>query len=124
MWFLNQEGEEFRALSYGDKWRLSRCLARGETLRDPRLASAAIELGESYERRGRDYKALIRWAPIFLLVLNGCLLVSAVIEGDQWRLIMSALIVLGSAVDLVFSPVYRPKNMARSVDAARQLWPQ
>jgi len=121
MWFLNQEGKEFQALSYGDKFRLSRYLARGEAPRDPRMAAAAVEIGESYQRRSRGYIALICWVPVFIIVCNGYLLTSAAIDGDQLRLILSALIVLGSAMDLILNPLIRPKSMARSVEAARRI---
>ena len=119
MWFLNQEGQEFQALSYGDKFRLSRCLARGEAPRDPRMAAAAVEIGEIYQGKSRSYIAAIRWVPVLVVVLNAFLLTFAAIDGDKLKLILSALIVLGSAVDLMISPITRPKNMARAVEAAR-----
>lgn len=70
MWFLNQEGEEFRALSYGDKFRLSRYLARGEAPRDPRMAAAAIEIGEGKVAEfclGWITVSLVWWIAIFRL---------------------------------------------------------
>jgi hypothetical protein len=119
MWFLNQEGKEFQALSYGDKFRLSRSLARGEAPRDLRMAAAAVEIGEIYQGKSRSYIAAIRWVPVFIVVFNAFLLTSAAIDGDAWKLILSALIVLGGAVDLMLSPLARPKNMARAVEASR-----
>jgi hypothetical protein len=119
MWFLNQEGEEFQALSYGDKFRLSRYLVRGEAPRDPRMAAAAVEVGEIYQSKSRSYIAAIRWTPVFLVVVNAFFLASAAIDGDELRLILSALIALGSTADLMLSPLTRPKNMARAVEAAR-----
>jgi hypothetical protein len=95
MWFLNQEGEEFQALSYGDKFRLSRCLARGEAPHDPRMA-AAVEVGKIYQNKSRGYIAAIRWGPVFIVVFNALLLTSAAIDGDELRLILSALIALGA----------------------------
>lgn len=124
MWLLNQEGPAFRALSYGDRLRLSRCLARGEAPLNPRMAAAAVEVGESYERGGSANSALIRWMPVFLIVCNGFLLITAVIDGDQVKLVLSALIVLVSTVDLALNPMARPKNLARSVEAARWVVPQ
>jgi hypothetical protein len=119
MWFLNQEGEEFQALSYGDKFRLSRCLARGEAPRDPRMAAAAIEIGEIYMSKSQGYIVATRWGPALIVVLNALFLTLALINGDEVRLILGVLIALGSAVDLVLSPLTRPKNMARAVEGSR-----
>jgi hypothetical protein len=83
------------------------------------MAAAAVEIGEIYRSKSRSYIAAIRWGPVFIAVLNAVLLTFAVMEGDEVRLILSALIVLVSTVDLVFSPITRPKNMARAVEGAR-----
>jgi hypothetical protein len=119
MWFLNQTGEEFQALSYADKFRLSRCLARGEAPRDPRMAAAAIEIGEIYKSKSQSHIAGIRWSPVLIVVLNALLLTFALIDGDEVRLILAALIALASTADLVLSPLTRPKNMARAIEGSR-----
>jgi hypothetical protein len=44
----------YKALPYGAKWRVTRLVAKGEAPHDPRMAAAAVELAESYQRKGRD----------------------------------------------------------------------
>jgi hypothetical protein len=51
MWNSDDEMQVFKALSYWDKVRVSRCLARGEAPKDRRRADAAIELAESLSRQ-------------------------------------------------------------------------
>jgi hypothetical protein len=83
------------------------------------MAAAAVEIGEIYKSKSRSYIAAIRWVPVFFVVLNVFLLATAVIDGNELRLILSALIALGSAVDLVLSPLTRPKNMVRAIEGSR-----
>jgi hypothetical protein len=83
------------------------------------MAAAAVEIGEIYQGKSRSYIEAIRWVPVVVVVLNAFILTSAAIDGDELRLILSALIVLGSGADLMFSPLTRPKNMARAVEGAR-----
>jgi hypothetical protein len=54
MWDPDDEMQVFKALSYWDKVRIGRCLARGEAPDDPRKAAAAVELAESYQRKSRS----------------------------------------------------------------------
>lgn len=68
------------------------------------MAAAAVEIGEIYQSKSRSYLAVIRGGPVFIVVLNSFLLTSAAIDGDELRLILSALIVLGSAADLLLNP--------------------
>jgi hypothetical protein len=41
----------FKALSYGERWRVTRLVAKGEAPSDPPMAAAAVELAESCQRR-------------------------------------------------------------------------
>lgn len=121
VWFLNLEGEELRALSYGDRFRLSRHLARGEAPFDPRMAAAAVEIAENYQSKSRSHVALIGWAPLLLIIFNAFLFTAAASDGDQLGLALYGLIILVSGVNLMLNPLTRPKNMARSVEAARRV---
>jgi hypothetical protein len=44
----------FHALSYGERWRVNRLVAKGKSPQDPRLAAAAVELAEKHQRRERE----------------------------------------------------------------------
>ena len=81
--------------------------------------AAAVEIGEIYQSKSRSYIGTIRWVPVFIVVLNVFVLIIAAIDGDELRLILSAIVVLGGAADLMFSPLVRPKNMARAVEGTR-----
>jgi hypothetical protein len=113
--------QTFNALSYGDKWRVSRCLARGEAPRDPRMAVAAVELAEDYQRQSRAFRGLARWLPVILVVVATCITVSSAIEGDHLTLILNVLLALGGVGQLLFNPAARPKNTARSLEASRRV---
>lgn len=118
MWPWDDEMQRFKALSHGDKLRVSRCVTRGEAPNDPRMAVAAVELAESYKRQGQAITVLMRWYPAFMIICWGYLSIS---RGDQLGLIFFVLAALGSIAHLLFNPGTRPKNMARSLEASRQV---
>lgn len=119
MWDLGDQTQVFKALPYRDKLRVSRRLARGQAPADPHMATAAIELAESYQRKSRSYVALMRWSPAILIVIGGLNLALDVTGGDQLGLIVSVLYVLMGIVYLMFNPVTRPKNMDRALETSR-----
>lgn len=122
MWLLDDKMQAFRALSYGDKWRVSRSVARGEAPADFRMAPAAIELAESYQRH-RGETALMRWFPFFMIAAAGFFAVSYAIDGDKLGLIVNAVIVLANVAQLFFNPASRPRNLTRSLEASRRIAP-
>ena len=62
--------QAFQELSFGEKWRVARLLAKGEAPPDPRMAATAIELAESYQRQGRGRATLARWLPAVVIVVG------------------------------------------------------
>jgi hypothetical protein len=118
---LEQKLQIFNALSYGDKVRVARCLARGKAPNDPRLAAAAVELAESYRHQSRAQAAFMRWAPVVTAVILSALTLPAAIAGDLPMAIALFLVALCGIAYIVFDPAARPKNVARSLDASRQV---
>lgn len=121
MWPWDDKMPTFKALSYGDKWRVSRSLARGEAPGEPRMAAAAVELAESYQRQNGAITVLMRWLPVLMIVGVGYVSISTAVEGDGLMLIYFALIVLLGIVYLTFSPTTRPKKMAQGLEASRRV---
>lgn len=121
MWPVDKEMPVFQALSYWDKWRASGYLRRGQAPTDPRMATAVVELAESYQRQSRAYAALLRWWPVVMVVSLGYLTISAAIDGDQVGLMLRGLTFLGAVGIAVLDPAIRPKNMARSLEASRRV---
>jgi hypothetical protein len=113
--------QAFEALSYGDKWRVRRFLARGEAPSNPQMAAAAVELGKSYRGRDRNNFTLMRWGPTIFAVGFGAATISAVAKGDALTAILDALIVLGWVGHLMFNPMCRPRSVARSLEASRRV---
>jgi predicted nucleic acid-binding Zn ribbon protein len=111
----------YQALSYGDKWRVTRQVAKGEAPHDPRMASAAVELAERYQRRGRNESTLYRFLAIALILVGVALAILAAIEGHALVMGSMALIALTNAGQLVFNPMLRQKNVARSLEASRRV---
>lgn len=93
MWDSDDEMQVFKALSYWDKVRVGRCLARGVAPDDPKQAVAAVELAESYQRKSRTLMAWMRWLPAIMIVLGGIGVVLDALEGDY----------LGSSLYLAFA---------------------
>jgi hypothetical protein len=79
--------QAFQALSYRDKWRVTRFLTRGDAPDDPRMAAAAVELAESYQRRRRGYSMFIRWLLTITIVVAGVVAIAAAVEGEALRAI-------------------------------------
>jgi hypothetical protein len=121
MWTIDDQMQAFKALSWGDKLRVSRHLARGQAPADPLLATAAVELAESYPRQGRFLAAAMRWFPLISLPLFGLAAIFAAVEGDHFGLVLYGLWVVGNLAQLVLNPVTRPKNMARALEAAKRV---
>jgi len=121
MWPVEEKMQTFRALSYGDKWRVRGFLVGGEAPRDQQMAAAAVELAESYQRHGRSYKTLMRWLPAALVVVFSCVALLRAVEGDTLMAIIYASVVLTNIGHLAFNPATRPNNVARSLEASRRV---
>jgi hypothetical protein len=121
MWPWDDQMQTFKALSYRDKLRVSRCLVRGRAPDDPRMAVAAVELAESYKRQGRASTAWMRWSPWIVIVCFGYMSVPNALKGDLLMAIIYSLIVLFATEELLFGPATRPNSMARSLEASRRV---
>lgn len=102
-----------------DKVRVTRFVARGYAPSDPRLATATIELAESYQQQRRLYAVFGRWTPVFTAVVLGALTIPAAISGDVLMAIGAVVVVLGCVVFLWLDPAARPRSVARSLNAAK-----
>jgi hypothetical protein len=111
----------YQALSYGEKWRVTRLVAKGEAPQNPRMAAAAVELAERYQRRGRGEPTLYRFLAIALIFVGVALAVLAAAEGHALVMSSMALIALSNIGQLVFNPMLRPRNVARSLEASRRV---
>lgn len=121
MWPSSKRTQIFSALSYGDKVRVTRCLARGKAPDDPRLAAAAVELAESYRHQGWVQAAFMRWTPVVTAIILSVLTIPAAIGGDLPMAVAFFLVALCSIAYMVFDPAAKPKNVARSLEASRQV---
>lgn len=111
--------QTFHALSYREKRRVTRLVAKGEAPHDPRMAAAAVELAERYQRKGRDKSMLHRFLAIALILVGVGLAIAAAADGDVLLMSAMALIALTNVGQLLFNPMLRPKNVARSLEASR-----
>jgi len=84
------------------------------------MAAAAIELAESYQRRGGE-ASLHRGLAILLIFIGLSLAVLAASKGDTLLLVAMLLVVLSNVAQFAFNPMTRPKNVARSLEASRRL---
>lgn len=111
----------FRALSYGDRWRVTRLVAKGEAPRDPGLAAAAVELAENYQRKGAATPTLFRGLAIVLILAAAALGILAATDGDIAVMSAMALIMLTNLGHLAFNPAARPQSVGRSLEASRRI---
>lgn len=111
---------KFRTLSYGEKWRVNRLVAKGEAPQDPRMAAAAVELAEKCQRGERE-GSLHRGLAIVLILVGLALAVLAAAHGDALVVSAMALLVVSGVAQFVFDPMTRPKNVARSLEASKRV---
>src|ERR1044072_861728 len=120
MWPVEENMQEVQALSVRETLRICWSLSRGNAANDPGMALAAVELAESYERQSRFYVWVMRWMPLFMVVVLGYVTASHLADGDQTLLLPYALIVAIAFGTLPFNPLAWPKNMAKARDASRK----
>jgi hypothetical protein len=120
MWPVDEHMEEFRALALRDKLRVCWGLARGRAPDDPGMALAAVELAESYERQSRFYVWVMRWMPLFMVVVFGYVTASHLAYGDQTLLLPYSIMVFIAIGNLLINPLAWPKNMARALEGSRR----
>jgi hypothetical protein len=120
MWLMAEDMETFRSLSYGDKWRLRGFVFRGEAPDDPRLAPAAVELAEGYQRQDRRFRGIGRWFPGVMGVAFVLLALVGAIKGETVSPVLYALIALGHLAQHAFNPATRPQHVARALSASRR----
>lgn len=109
--------EAFKALSFGDRWRVSRCVYRGEAPRDPRLAAAAIELAESFRHQRSGGR--LRWFAILVGIVVAVVAVLGAMAGDPLTAVVFGLAALVNIGQMAINPRFRPKSVARSLEASR-----
>jgi hypothetical protein len=114
-----KEVEAFKALSSGDKWRVRRSVYLGKTPDDPRMALAAVELAEGYQRQG--HMRLVRWGAIVMVAFMVPAAIYAAVSGRALEAVLWGLIALAHAGQLLFNPATRPKNVTRSLEASRRM---
>jgi hypothetical protein len=117
---VSDDMRTYRALSYGEKWRVTRLVAKGEGPNDPQMAAAAVELAERYQRRERGEPTLYRFLAIALILVGVALAILAAADGDALVMSAMALITLTNVAQLAFNPLLRPKNVARSLEVSRR----
>lgn len=121
MWKVDDQMPLYEALAYRDKLRVGRCVTRGEAPGDPRLAAAAIDLAESYQRKSRFELAAIRWSPMILILIAACGITLNLADGIQFQLILYTFWALMGVGGVIFIPGTRPKSMTRSLEASKRI---
>jgi hypothetical protein len=110
------------ALPFGDRWRVLGSVRRGEALQDLRFAAAAVEVAESYQRtHGCAYWERLRWFVLFVGVTSGAAAVWFATGGETLVTIGNAAVALTNFTALAISPVFWPKNVARSLEASKAI---
>jgi hypothetical protein len=73
------------------------------------------------KRRGSGEPTLHRFLAIALILVGATLAILAAADGDTLLMSAMALIALTNVGQLVFNPMLRPKNVARSLEASRRV---
>ncbi len=110
--------QPFKALSFGDRWRVRRSVYRGEAPKDPRMAAAAVALAEDYQHQG--HMRSMRWLAIVVVVFTVPAAIFAAVDGDTLQAVLWGSLALGHLAHLVFNPATQPKSVARSLDTSRR----
>lgn len=112
---------KFQALSSSEQLRVNRFLTQGKSPDDPEFAALTIEVGERYQAQRPIHAAIMRWGPMAFSLFFAAFALLGIINGEIGYVILLALIVLGSIGNLMLNPASQPKNVARSVEASRQI---
>ena len=91
----------YQALSYGEKWRVTRLVAKGEAPDVQKMAAAAVELAERCQRKGRNEATLFRFLAIALILVGVTLAIVAAADGDALVTSAMALIALTNVGQLI-----------------------
>jgi hypothetical protein len=111
----------FRALSFGDKWRVIGYLRRGDAPQDLQIATAVVEWAEGYQRQAPRYAAAVRYLPAVVAVVCGLAAIFFAAEGEAMVAAVNAIVALVNFGHLMISPAIRPQKMAHSLQAFREI---
>ncbi len=110
----------FNALSASDKWRINRYLKKGEAPKESRMAAAAVKLAEYYQdAHGPSYWKLVRWFVLAVAAVCGVAAIGFAVAGDVLIATATAIAAVPNIVALAVSPIFSPKDVARSLEASR-----
>ncbi len=84
------------------------------------MAAAAIELAENCQDRMAAQSALVRRLPVIAGVLLGAAAIYFAIEGDALVAVLNGIAAATNFAQLILNPMFRPRNVARSLQASRQ----
>lgn len=93
--------------------------SRGEAPHDPRMATAAVELAESYQGRGE--MKLLRWGTPVVVVGALIAAILGAVDGDLLEAVLFGLMAAVNIAHLALNPATRPKSVARSLEASRRV---
>lgn len=118
-----KDGElpESPSLSLRETWQRNRCLARGEAPADPQRAASAIELAEAYQGRGKVSQVAYLCGFMTMTFCFAGLAIAAAVHGEVVLAVLYGPLALAMVAFLAFSPAFRPRNMARSREAAERI---
>lgn len=109
-----------KALPVGDRLRVIWLLRWGKAPKDRQWAAAAAAMAEGFQRaHGRAYWVRLRWFALFVMVVTGSFAVWFATGGATLQAISNAALALVTLISLIISPMFWPKNVARSLEASR-----
>lgn len=85
------------------------------------MAAAAIELAENCQDRMAVQSALVRRFPIIVGFLLGVAAIYFAVEGDTLVAVLNGIAAATNFVQLIVNPMFRPHNVARALEASRQV---
>lgn len=112
---------KFDQLSSYEQFRVFRFLTKGETANDPGLAAITLEAAEHFRSQSRAKAGIFRWAPIVMAVILVVAVLPDVIKGQVGMVFFLLFIALCAVANLMLNPWIRPKNVAKSAEASRQV---
>lgn len=109
---------KFRELSSFDQFRVCWYLTRGDSPDDPELAAVTLGAARGYQIRSRALTALLGWWPVVLAVVLIAWVLPGALSGQAGMVFLLLLIVMGVVANFLLNPWTRPKNVAKSMEAA------
>lgn len=111
----------YRKSSTLDQYRVNRLLVKGAAPDDRKLAAITLAAAEYCQSQSRVVAAAYGWMPMLTAFFIIAPFLQSAVDGHVGAIIFVLFVLSGVVANLMLNPWIRPRNMARSAEAARRV---